>query len=80
MEVKRKVREHILGAFGTGELEALKDDDPLLESGVLDSVKMFELVDFLEKEFGLSFAAGELTPAGLNTIEKIAALVEGKRR
>jgi acyl carrier protein len=63
-----------------GNRAAITDDYPLLERQVLDSLAMFELVSFLESEFGIEIRDEELVPANFGTIGDIARLVDEKRR
>ena len=62
-----------------GELERVNDDQSLLESGVLDSVVMIELIDKLEAAFDFTIGEDELTPENFDTIAAIARLVQRKR-
>jgi len=50
----------------------------LLESGLLDSKTIMELVVFLEDSFGISVADEELMPENFQTIDAIAAFVGHK--
>lgn len=43
----------------------------LFTSGLLDSMSMLNLIDFLEKESGKNFETSDLILDNLNTIEKI---------
>ncbi len=52
--------------------------EPLLDSGILDSTGIFELVDFIEVSFGVQIADEEIVPEHFETIEAIAAFIESK--
>lgn len=54
----------------------LQFDDPLVESGVLDSLGITDLVSFLEEEFGVSIALTRLVPQNFATIQTISNFVE----
>jgi acyl carrier protein len=56
----------------------LGDDFPLLDRRVLDSLGLFELVGYLEDEYGVEIQDEELVPANFGTIRDIARLVQGK--
>jgi acyl carrier protein len=62
-----------------GSVAALTPDYPLLERQVLDSLGLFQLVAYLESEFGVEIDDEELVPGNFGTIEDIAKLVEVKR-
>ena len=55
------------------------DDYPLLETGILDSLGIFNLVGYLENVFGVEIQDEELVPANFGTIADIARLIETKR-
>lgn len=56
----------------------LTDDDPLLESGVIDSIGVAELITFLHGEFGCTFEEDEIAERNLGSISAIARFVLGK--
>lgn len=62
-----------------GSSTGLPDDLPLIERGVLDSMGLFELVSYLEKEFDVEIDDEELVPGNFGTIRDIARLVNEKR-
>jgi acyl carrier protein len=76
---------HRLRAFIVEELQyegdpaTLTDDYPLLEKGVIDSAGIFQVVSFVENEFGVEIANEELVPEHFGTLGGIARLVESKR-
>ncbi|MCZ6504931.1 MAG: acyl carrier protein [Actinobacteria bacterium] len=57
----------------------LVDDYPLLETDVLDSMGIFQVVAFLEDEFGIEVDDAELVPENFETIGSIAKLIDSKR-
>ncbi|MCX6032770.1 MAG: acyl carrier protein [Chloroflexi bacterium] len=54
------------------------DDDSLLATKLLDSLKVAELIVFLEDHYQVTFDSDELTPDNLDTINAIAGLLERK--
>lgn len=54
-------------------------DQPLVSTGLLDSVAMVDLVLALETEFNLSLDIEDLTPEKLENVELIAALINTKQ-
>jgi acyl carrier protein len=52
------------------------DYDDLLESGVIDSLGVLELVAFLQQEFGIAISDDDLTPENFKSIECMAQFVE----
>jgi acyl carrier protein len=56
----------------------LGDDDSLLATRMLDSLKVMELVLFLEDHFNIVLDSDDLTPSNLDTINAIVNLIERK--
>ena len=50
-------------------------DQPLISSGIIDSVGTMKLVLFLEKSFEIDIEAEDITAGRLDTLRSIAALV-----
>ena len=65
--------------FGQGSTE-LRDDESLLDRGVIDSTGVLELVGFLERRYSISVDDRELVPDNLDSIARIVAFVEAKLR
>ena len=67
------------------EAKGLPADDvpgletPLLQSGLIDSLGMVDLVAFIETTFGIQVDDEELVPENFETIFAIAGFVEHKR-
>jgi acyl carrier protein len=78
--IEDTVRRFLTNELAQGDNGAtITDDYPLLERQVLDSLGMFELVSFLESEFGIEIQDEELVPANFGTVSDIARLVDEKR-
>ena len=78
--VKDAIRHFIVSTYLPGEsLENLRDDTPLLTSGILDSLAALGLVSFLEKEYGIELDVYDTSIEHFDRIEDIAALVARKR-
>jgi acyl carrier protein len=75
--VKGYIAENLL--MGS-EADTLGDDASLLDSGVLDSTGVVELVSFLEKTFGITVLDEEMVPEHLDGLGRIEHYVVGKLR
>ncbi|HET7791554.1 MAG TPA: acyl carrier protein [Gemmatimonadales bacterium] len=58
----------------------LGDDDPLLRTGVVDSIGVIELVEFVQGEFRIGVAEEEITEQNFGTLAAIARFVSSKIR
>lgn len=56
----------------------ITDEDSLMKKGVLDSMGVLEVMQFLTDTFGVTPADDEITEANLGSLQAIAAFV--KRR
>ncbi len=77
--VPERVRQFVAENFYVTDPSDLGDDVSLINSGLVDSTGMLEVISFLETEFGIRVAEQETVPANLETIGRIAAFVERKR-
>ena len=72
--------DFIVSEFLAGtEPEEVSVDQPLISSGIIDSVGTMKLVLFLEKSFGIDIEAEDITAGRLDTLRAIADLVADKR-
>jgi acyl carrier protein len=55
------------------------DADSLLEAGIIDSTGVLEIIEFLQKEFGIRVEDEEIVAENLDSVERIAAFVDRKR-
>jgi acyl carrier protein len=69
-----------LEAHHTGNGRAtIRDDESLLEAGLLDSVAMVDLVAHLEQTYGIRVDEDDMTPENFDSISAIAAYLAGKQ-
>jgi acyl carrier protein len=74
--LRRFIEENFL--FGK-DGSALRAEDSLLETGVIDSTGVLELIAHLESEFGIEVLDDELVPENLDSIRSLVAFVERKQ-
>jgi acyl carrier protein len=56
----------------------LKEDTSFLENGIIDSTGVLELIDFIEKSFGIKVDDHEIVPENLDSIGRASAFVQRK--
>src|SRR5688572_27271324 len=79
-DVKEAIRQFILSTYLPGESPAnLRDDTPLLTSGVLDSLASLGLISFVEQQYGIELDIYETAVERFDRIQDIAATVAAKR-
>jgi len=80
MSVKKEIHDFIVENFLFGVPDAgLKDEDSLLDRGIIDSTGVLEFVAFLEKSYGIHVEDEELVPENLDSIAKVSAYVLRKQ-
>jgi acyl carrier protein len=80
IEVKDTIRRFILTTYLPGESATnLRDDTPLLTSGILDSLAAMGLVAYLEGEYHIELDVYDTAVERFDRIEDIAATVDRKR-
>ena len=79
MDIARGIHGHIVGSGRWwGPPDALTNDLRLIDDGVLDSMAIFELVSFVEDEYGIELEDDELMPETFESIDALARLVSRK--
>ncbi len=78
MEIENKIREFILKRLYYGEDGVVGDTDSFLETGVIDSMGVMELVAFVQSEFGLKVDPQEIIVENFDSICKLADFVRRK--
>jgi acyl carrier protein len=68
------VSNFLFGQEGGG----LADEQSFLETGVIDSTGLLELVSFVEQRYGISIADRELVPENLDSLRNISQFVARK--
>lgn len=78
-DLKEKLRGFILENFlVSGDGRALDDQQSLLDTGVVDSTGVLEMVQFLEQEFGVRVGDEELIPENLDSVANLERFIQSK--
>jgi acyl carrier protein len=78
-QIESAVKQFVVDKFMFGQGgDKLSGDTSFLESGLIDSTGVLELVMFLEEKFGVKVADEEMLPENLDSIRSIAAYVTRK--
>lgn len=71
--VKDRIRTYLIQAHA---LEALADDTPLLEGGLLDSLEAMDLASFVSETFGLELGPDDMRVENFHSISAISSFVD----
>jgi len=78
--MKKTIRHYILGnLLFTEDESALQDSDSFLDSGIIDSTGVLEIILFIEETFGVKVNDDEMIPANLDSVDNLAAFINRKQ-
>jgi acyl carrier protein len=78
-DIRDEIRLYVLEKLDARGVRDIRDDDSLAESGVADSLGIFQLIDFVEARCGIRVADGEIHHDNFRTIDALVAFVVRKR-
>lgn len=79
MDVRSSISTYIQSEFSAALTSVhLGDDTQLIESGIIDSLGIMKLLQYLEESFSIRIADDELRPENFETPGTIVSLVEKK--
>ncbi len=76
-ELKTKIKEFIVTEVNPdSNLKQLGDDEPLLDSGIINSLGVLKIMAFLDEEFGIDLSTEQIKLENFKNINSICSLVE----
>ncbi len=78
--ITQKIGAFLVGRYPAARLRPIATSDRLLENGILDSLGILDLVAYLEGEFAITVSDEELLPEHFESLDRLTAFVERKRR
>lgn len=78
MNYLNQVRAFVVSNFLFGDASSLQDDTSFLDSGIIDSTGILELIMFLEQEFNTIVEPEEMIPENLDSVDKLARFLARK--
>lgn len=80
MNYREDIRTFIVDNFLFGDDGGLKDDSSFLREGIVDSTGIMQLVSFIQEQYLVQIEDDELTPENLDSINKVSAFIQDKKR
>jgi acyl carrier protein len=77
-QIKQQIVEFITTNFLFDESSNVGEEDSLLETGVIDSTGVLELVAFIEETYGIKIEDEEIVPENLDSIQNITLYISQK--
>lgn len=78
MDIMSDVKNFLYDENFKEEFKTLDQNDSLLEKGIIDSVKMLELISFLEEKYRIKVDEDDLYPENFDTMAAIENYVKSK--
>ena len=72
------IRNFIVSNLIFDQAAVLENDTSFLESGIIDSTGVLELIMFLESTYGIKVAPEEMTPGNLDSINRVTKFLQRK--
>lgn len=77
-EIKDKIRDYIMKAT-FDDVKKITDETLIFEQGVLDSMGLLFLIEFLQEEFNVTTNDDELVVENFESINKIVGFLDSKQ-
>lgn len=79
-DMEEQLKAFVAESYLFGDVDRMPAaDDSLLETGVLDSTGVLELIEFLEMQFGITVEDSETVPDNLGSLAAIGRYVTSKQ-
>ncbi len=77
---RQQIRGFVLTLAEQKGIASVGDADNLTESGIVDSLAIFRVIQFLEDTFKIRIPDDEILTENFESVDSIAAFVNAKRR
>jgi len=78
MDYRERVRTFVVDNFLFGDGAHLADETSFLQSGIINSTGILELIAFLEQTYGVKIEDADLLPENLDSLSNVARFLEHK--
>ena len=78
-DIKDRVRQFVTSTFYLPDPAQVTDTVSFLDTGIVDSTGVLEIIAFIQSEFGVEVADDEILPENLDGVNRIADYVQRKQ-
>ena len=79
LEIAQKVRSFVIDNFLFGEADDhFSNDDSFLENGLVDSIGILTLVEFVREKYAIAIEDEEVVPENWDSVSRVAAFIHTK--
>lgn len=80
MNLQKTIRNYILDQYLKGQApKGFNDDYDLIDAGIIDSLAIINTVNYLEKQYGITFDDGDIVPEHFISVNALSAFVQKKQ-
>jgi acyl carrier protein len=78
-DLNARIKEFIITEVNPDlHLTSLDDDEPLIESGIVDSLGVLKIMSFLDEAFGIDLSSTEIKLENFKDVKTICDLVQSQ--
>ena len=78
-EMTSSLAQYVAATILKQPKRVIKDDEPLISSGLIDSFHLVDLALFVEDKFGVKIDDSELNTDSFDTLTQLAALIQQRQ-
>jgi acyl carrier protein len=78
MNHKKEIQDFVVGNFLFGDASRLQDEASFLDTGIVDSAGILELINFLESTYAIRIEGDEMLPDNLDSINRVTSFLQRK--
>ncbi len=78
MTIEKEILNYLYLNFPIAKKNNISENDPLLDSGIIDSLGVMEIVNFLIEEKDIEIDEDDLTPENFETVKYIVNFINSK--
>lgn len=80
-DIKQVLRDHIRRNYlGAASRSDFGDDDSFLRDGIIDSIGILELAQFVQETFDIRVDTADILPAHFDTLNKLERYIAARTR
>lgn len=77
-DIEQKIRSFVIDNLLFGQEGTFSNEDSFLENGMIDSMGILSLVEYVTETFGVSIGDTEIVPENWDSVNRIARFVQTK--
>lgn len=78
-DIKKEMKEFIINNYLLGSKDIqLNDNDSFLEKGIIDSIGVIELTNFIQDKYNIKIEVPEIIPDNLDTLNNLERYITKK--